>query len=88
MSQKVREGNHQHIAHHGLIKLIVKDSLSHLRNPILWIDFLDMDMEVFIETQDVTLVETPTSSSGGRGGKIEEEKVGKLEEEEAAKIEE
>lgn len=50
MSEKVREGKHQHNAHHGLIKLIVMDDLSYLKNPVLWTNFVDMDREVFIET--------------------------------------
>jgi len=74
---------YQHIAHHGLIKFIVMDALIHLRNPILWNNFVDMDKEAFIETQAITPQETRASSIGGRGGKTKEEEVEKIEEEEA-----
>jgi len=78
MSQKVREGKHQHIAHHGLIKLIVMDSLSHLRNHVLWNDFMEIDREIFIETQAITSGETLASNTRGREGKgEEEEEIGK-----------
>lgn len=50
----MREGNDQHIFHHGLIKLIFKDALSHLMNLVLWNEFLDMDRDVVIETQALT----------------------------------
>jgi len=66
MSQKVREGKHQHLAHHGLIKLIVVDALNHSRFPVIWSKFVDMDRETFIETQVLTLGETLASNVGGR----------------------
>lgn len=42
MSQKVREGKNQHLAHHCLIKLIVVDALNHLRILVLWNKVVDM----------------------------------------------
>lgn len=71
----MREGKHQHIAHHGLIKLIVMDDINHLKYPMLWVDFVDMDMEVFIKTQALNSPqqeETLTSSTRGREEKEEE----------------
>lgn len=73
----------QHIAHHGLIKLIVMDALIHLRNLFLWRDFVDMDRDVFIETQAITLGEITTSSTRVKGGKTKEGTVVEIEEEEA-----
>ena len=72
MSQKVREGKHQHLGHHGLVKLIVVYSLNKLSIPVLWSKFMDMDKETFIDTQTLTPGKTPTSSVGGREGKEEE----------------
>ena len=73
MSKKLRAGNHQHLGHHCLIKMIVVDALRNLRIPILWSKFIDMDRETFIETQALTPGETPSSSFGGREGKTKEE---------------
>lgn len=74
MSKKIREGKHQHLSHHGLIKLIVVDSLKILRIHVLWFKFIDMDREIFIETQALTPGETRASSVGGREEKIEKKK--------------
>lgn len=82
MIQKVREGKHQHISHHGLIHLMLMDALSHLRNQVLWIDFVDITREIFIETQAITHEETPTSCIAGIEGKKKEEEVAEIEEEE------
>ena len=79
----MRKGKHQHIAHHGLIKLIVMDALIHLRKLVLLTNFVDMEREIFIETQAITLGEIAASSTRGRGGKIEEEEEGETKEEEA-----
>ena len=73
MGQNVREGKHQQISHHGIIKLIVMDALSHLRNLVLWTNIVDMEREIFIGTKAITHEETPTSSIGGKEGKKEEE---------------
>jgi len=86
MSQKLREGKHKHISHDGLIKLIVMDALIHLRNPLLWTDFVDIHREIFIETQAITSTwqeETPTSSIRGR-----EKEEAKTKKEEPAKTKE
>lgn len=77
MSHKVREGKHQHLADHGLIKLVVMNALSHLRVPALWTKFVDMDREDFIETQSIRLKETIACIVGGKEGKIEEEEATK-----------
>lgn len=61
------------------------DDLSHLRIPILWNKFVDMDRDTFIETQGITPGEILASSIGGKQGKIEEEEGEKIKEEEAAK---
>ena len=42
MSIKVQEGNHQKLAHHGLIRLIIEDALQNLRLPITWATLRDM----------------------------------------------
>ena len=88
MSQKAREGKHQHLVHHGLMKLIMVDALNHLRIPFIWNKFVDMDRDTFIETQVLTPREAPTSSVRGREGKEKEEEGEKIEEEEAARTKE
>lgn len=68
MSERLREWKNQHSAHHGLIKLIVMNCLSHLKIPVLCPDFVDMDMEVFIETKALTSIkqeEIPKYSARG-----------------------
>jgi len=50
MSEKVKEGKHKLLAHHGLIKLTMEDALSQMRIPILWSTFRYMDRESFLET--------------------------------------
>lgn len=62
MSHKVKEGKHQKLAHHGLIKLILEDALSQLRIPILWSTVRDMDKEVILEIQALEYGGTPTCS--------------------------
>ena len=51
MRNKVRQRKYQHLAHHGIIKLIVNDYLKGLNLPISWSSFIDMDREAFIATQ-------------------------------------
>jgi hypothetical protein len=51
MSLKVQKGKHEFLAHHGLIKLIVSDSLRSLKHIILWEDFINMDLQAFEEAQ-------------------------------------
>lgn len=82
MCQKVREGKHQHLGHHDLIKLIVVDGLTKLRILVLWFKFINMDIEAFIDTQTLTLGETPVSSVQGREGKTMEEEERESEKEE------
>jgi len=62
MSQKVREGKHQHLGHHGLIKLIIVDALNKLKIPIIWSKFIDMDRDALIDTQTLSPGETPSPS--------------------------
>lgn len=81
MSQKVREGKHQHLGHDGLIKLIAVDSLNNLRIHVLFSKFIYMDKETFIETLALTLGETLTYSVGGRERKKEGEEEGERPEE-------
>ena len=54
MRQMCREGKYQHLAHHGLIKLIVEDALKNLKIPMLWCSFIDMDRETLTVTHTVT----------------------------------
>lgn len=42
MSMKVQKGNHQQLAHHGLIRPIIEDALQNLKIPITWEIFKDM----------------------------------------------
>ena len=86
MSQKVREGKHQHIGHHGLIKVIVVNALNKLRIHVLWSKFIDMDREAFIDTQTLTPDETLSSSVRGRKGKVDEEYVMKPAQEKIEKL--
>ena len=55
-SIKVQEGNHQQLAHHGLIRIIIEDALHNLRNPIQWEIFKDMQTEEDIKalTYDIS----------------------------------
>lgn len=73
MSQKVKEGQQQHLGHHGLIKIVVEDALNKLRVPILWSTFKDMDREAFLDTQVIALGESPISSAEGEEEGEEEE---------------
>lgn len=49
--------------------------LIHLWKLVLQTDFVDMDKEIFIETQGITHEETQASSIEGSKGKKEEDKV-------------
>jgi len=35
-SIKVKEGNSQQLAHHGLIRVLIEDALKNLKTPITW----------------------------------------------------
>ena len=50
MIHRIKEGKHQHLAHHGLIKIIVEDALNKLKSPIPWSNFIDVDREDLIGT--------------------------------------
>ena len=69
MSHKVRQRKYHHLAHHGLIKLIMNDALRRLNLPVSWSSFIDMDREAFIATQT-----GKTSASSLREREEEEEK--------------
>ena len=69
MRIKVQEGKHQQLAHHGFIKLILKDALQNLRLPIAWTTFTNMQAEGAI--QDIEYEKIPTTSE--KGEEIEEE---------------
>ena len=45
ISIKVKEGNHQQLAHHGLIRIIIEDALHNLIIAIQWSIFRDMQTE-------------------------------------------
>ena len=51
MSLKVQKGKHEFLAHNGLIKLIVSDSLRQLKHIILFAYFINIDMQAFEEAQ-------------------------------------
>jgi hypothetical protein len=69
MSTKVKRGKQEFLVHHGLIKLIVSNSLRKLRHRDPCVDFVDMEKQDFLEMQ----VEMMQLSQE----KEEEEKVGK-----------
>jgi hypothetical protein len=51
MSTKVKKGKHEFLVHHGLIKMMVSDVLRNMKQKFLWVDFVDMDQQVFLEVQ-------------------------------------
>ena len=55
-SIKVKEGNSQQLAHHGLIRILIEDALQNLRTPITWSVFRDLPAEDDIKalTYDVS----------------------------------
>ena len=55
-SIKVKEGNFQQLAYHGLIRILIEDALQNLRTPITWSVFRDMPAEDDIKalTYDVS----------------------------------
>jgi len=57
---KVQEGKHQQLSHHGLIKLILEDSLRNLRLPITWTTFRDMQAGGAIQALEYD--KSPTTS--------------------------
>lgn len=69
MNIKVQEGKHQHLAHHGLIKLILEYALHNLRILISWTTFADMHEEGSI--QAIQYGGSPIASEGEE--EIEEE---------------
>ena len=78
MSHKVRQIKYHHLAHHGLIKLILNDPLRMLNVHVSWSYFIDMDREAFIATQTG---KTSTSSLIEREVVEEEEVEDEVEEE-------
>ena len=55
-SIKVKEGNSQKLPHHGLIRILIEDSLQNLKTPITWSIFRDTPAEDKIKalTYDVS----------------------------------
>ena len=49
-NSKVKEGNSQQLAHHGLIRILIKDALQTLRIPITWLVFRNLPAEDDIKT--------------------------------------
>jgi len=47
---KVKEGNSQQLAHHGLIRILIEDSLQNLKIPVTWSVFRDLPIEDEIKT--------------------------------------
>ena len=92
MSVKVQEGKHKQIVHHGLIKLILEDSLQNLRLPITWTSFRDMQAEGVIQDfeYDKSLIssEKDEEIEGGNEEEIEEENDEEKEEENEEETEE
>jgi len=60
ISMKVQEGNYQQLAHHGLIRLIIEDSLQNLRIPITWA--ICRDMQTKEDIKSLVYEKSPTSS--------------------------
>ena len=91
MSIKVQEGKHQQLAHHGLIRLIIEDSLQNLRIPITWDIFRGMQTEEDIEA--LKYDKSPTDSerdeeeteTNEEEAKRDEEEIDEEEEEEKEK---
>jgi len=49
-NNKVNKWNSQQLAHHGVIKILIEDSLQKLRIPITWSVFKDLPIEDDIKT--------------------------------------
>ena len=49
-SSKVKEGNSQHLAHHGLIRILIKDALQSLSIPTTWLVFRNLPVKDEIKT--------------------------------------
>jgi hypothetical protein len=52
MGLKVKKEKKKNLAHHGIIKLIVSDALRSLKHAILWVYFLNMDLQSFEDSQE------------------------------------
>ena len=63
-SIKVKEGNSQQLAHHGLIRIVIEDALQNLRTLITWSTFRDMPVED--EIKALTYDVSPTINEQGR----------------------
>jgi len=73
----VQEGNSQQLSHHGLIKILIEDSLQNLRIPIQCSVFRDMQAEEDIKalTSDVspTVSEEEEEETEAEGEEVEQE---------------
>ena len=56
MSQSVRGGRNKYIARHGIITLIIMDSLEHIQNPVSLKNFMDLNRGDFIKAQVESLL--------------------------------
>lgn len=73
ISMKVQEGNHQQLAHHGLITLIMEDALQNLRIPITWAIFKDMQTKEDIKALEYDKIPTDSETDEEETEKYEEE---------------
>lgn len=86
MSIKVQEGRCRQLAQHGLIKLILEDSLHNLIIPIAWSKFAHMQEEG--EIRAIEYEKIPTFSEEEEETEDEKEEEKKDEEEEEKEDEE
>jgi len=69
-NNKVKEGNSQQLAHHGLIRILIEDALQNPRIPITWSTFRDLPVEDDIKT--LTYDVSPSVSEEERKQKEED----------------
>jgi len=74
MRIKVQEGKHQQLAHHGLIKLILEDSLQNLRLSITWTTFREMQVGGAIQALEYEKIPTASEREEETKEENEEEK--------------
>ena len=74
-SIKVQEGNSQQLAHHGLIRILIEDSLQNLRIPIQCSVFRAMQAEEDIKalTYDVSTIVSEEEETEAEEEEVEQE---------------
>jgi len=77
-STRVKAGNPEQLAHHGLIKILVEEALHTLTLPIAWEIFRNMTAEDDIKTVTYEISRTSDEEEEQQGG--EGEAAGDLEE--------